>query len=85
MATAGTERKRKWDLEAQPCEQFQLLRQIPSLTKAQCRQILSVVREDGKGGRLMSRQSEVYKDVLLAFRQLRLQGKQSREVSRHWT
>ncbi|CAE7842509.1 unnamed protein product, partial [Symbiodinium necroappetens] len=73
--------KRKWDLEAQPCEQFQLLRQIPSLTKAQCRQILSVVREDGKGSRSMSRQSEVYKDVLPAFRQLRLQGKQAGEVS----
>ena len=61
--------------------QFQLLRQIPSLTKAQCRQILSVVREDGKGSRSMSRQSEVYKDVLPAFPQLRLQGKQAGEVS----
>ena len=33
MAAASTERKRKWDAEARPCEQFQLLRQITSLTK----------------------------------------------------
>ena len=84
MAAASTERKRKWDAEARPCEQFQLLRQITSLTKAQCRQILSVVREDGKGSRTVSRSKHLYTEVLPALRVLRTHGKASSEVRLHF-
>ena len=61
LSAAQTEMKRRrLDTDASAREQFHTLRQIPSLTPKQCREILQLLHDDGKNTRVQQRQKEMH-------------------------
>ena len=54
-------KRRRLDANASPREQFQTLRQIPSLTPKQCREIVQLLHDDGKNVWTQQRQKQSHR------------------------
>ena len=62
LSAAQTKMKRRrLDANASPREQFQTLRQIPSLTPKQCREIVQLLHDDGKNTWTQQRQKQSHR------------------------
>lgn len=65
-------KRRKLDVSDKPLEQYQALRQIPSLTNQECRAVLELLNEDGVGKGSAMRASCAHRLSLPMLRELKL-------------
>ena len=65
-------KRRRLDPQAPPKEQFSALRQIRTLTQAECREVVALLHEDDAGRKTCSRLSQVHPKALPCLRELRV-------------
>eukprot|EP00435_Cladocopium_sp_Y103_P043455 s3074_g12.t1 len=65
-------KRRRLDPQAPPKEQFSALRQIRTLTQAECREIVGLLHEDDAGKKTCSRLAHVHPKALPCLRELRV-------------